>query len=993
MKNYASIRDAAMRALSPGIHQYRFKVGSGWVSDPDLFFAAAISGDPQRDRDTVTVRVHYARPDRDYANWNIYTWSLEKTGQYDFTVTGDEAAADIVLQGRAARDLNFKIRKSIGSILWAQEEAQVTVDLSVIVSGTVDVYVKAGSSSAVIAFSEDTVYSNKILSVGFDYDENAVIIGTAAAAADPASAFRIVNMQDEADDIAMMLVSASPGKYVFRLSKAVALRSLYRYKILFREQERFLDTPHSIRIDGAYASKRFKSEYVYTGSDLGATRLGGFTQFKVWAPTAESVSVRLYRSGDPEADDLFGILPMTNTNTGNKGEWSVLAQGDLSGAYYTYEVCVDGVCREAGDPYARSTGINGVRAMVLDLPSTDPAGWNDDKNPNPVSEYTKAVIYELHIRDFSADESAGIREEHRGKFLAFTEADTVSKDGKTKTCLSHIKDLGITHLHLLPVYDYASVDERGDEAYNWGYDPLNYNVPEGSYATDPYRGEVRVREMKEMVHALHKNGISVVMDVVYNHVYDAGSFCFNKIVPGYFSRLNSNTSGCGNDTASERDMVRKYIVDSVLYWAKEYHIDGFRFDLVGLIDVKTVNAIVEAVHAVRPDVIFYGEGWDMDGTNREPGTEMAKQGNAGKTPGFAYFSDSMRNLIAGNNGRSRGFVSGGGNEGALAANIMARPWWTEEPSKVVQYVSCHDNYSLADKLLIANGKTAVDDEIIRMNKLAAAIYLTAQGIPFIHAGEEFLRQKRDARGMRCENSYNAPDLVNRIRWSDLEDPALSACAEYYKGLIALRKAHPALSLTSAEKVKAAVENRCAAEHLLAFWIDCSTVPEEPAEAIYIIFNAAKKEKTVSLPKGEWCVFADGSRAGTEMLRTEEGHVKVEGISAAVLIQNKRVEKPEKRSPAALPGSFNGWNQAAFMVQGERETIAERQVFLPAGEYEFKIKTDVHWFGNRGIISDSTGAAPWKMSPQVQENCRLKARGGNYRFVFDLVSKLLSVSRE
>ncbi|MBE5784595.1 MAG: type I pullulanase [Clostridiales bacterium] len=996
MINFESIRDTAVHAIASGIHQYKFKVGGDWVTDPfsnraqgseNLFFP----GDPNRDIDTVTVRVHYRRADREYENWNIYAWNSEKTGRYDFIACGEEAVSDIILPGRATRDISFKVRKSVGSILWAKEEAQVSVDLSVIVSGTVDVYVTAHSAAACIAFSDDVVYSNKIASIGYDYDRNAVIIETAAEVADSAAAFGITNTADPADDIAIIPVSASGRRYTFRLSKNPELKFLYRYKILFREQERFQDIYYDIRIDSVYASKKFEEKFTYLGDDLGVCRHKEATVFKVWAPTAEKVTVRLYRSGDPEADDLIGTAAMSNANSGNRGEWNAVVPGDLSGIYYTYEVSVGGKTVETIDPYARSAGVNGMRGMIIDLASTDPAGWEEDNNPNAVASYTDAIIYELHMRDFSMDESAGIREDWRGKFLAFTQSETTLKDGKAPACLDHIKKLGVTHLHLLPVYDYASVDEGGSDAYNWGYDPLNYNVPEGSYSTDPYRGEVRVREMKQMIRALHKSGISVVMDVVYNHVYDAETFCFNRIVPGYFSRLNSNASGCGNDTASERKMVRKYIVDSVLYWTKEYHIDGFRFDLVGLIDIETINRIVAEVHAIRPDVIFYGEGWNMDGTNREPGAEMAKQGNAAKTPGFAYFSDSMRNLLAGNNGRSRGFVSGGGNEGDLAANYIANPWWSANPAQVVQYVSCHDNYTLADKLILSTGKERIDADTVRMNRLAAAIYLTAQGIPFIHAGEEFLREKRDAGGGRCENSYNAPDDVNRIRWYDLMDPARAALADYYRGLIAFRRAHPALSLPGTAEIRAAVSNRHASDHLLIFWIDGSGVEAEAAEGIYLIFNAGTEEKTVFLPEGKWDVYVNGTKAGTEKITTAEGAVKAAGISAMVLLQEESFEKPEKKSDVALPGSFNGWNQTSFMAQGERENIAVRTLFLPAGEYEFKIKTGDRWLGNRSIINDTTGGSPWEMAACVQENCRLKASGGIYTFVFDVQTELLTLS--
>ena len=359
-----------------------------------------------------------------------------------------------------------------------------------------------------------------------------------------------------------------------------------------------------------YSSAEFEAEFTYDGDDLGATWTKDATFFRLWAPTATAVAINLYESGTAGTDDLMEKIEMT---ADVNGTWIAAVEGDLNGVYYTYSVTVDGQVNEACDPYARTTGVNGQRAMVIDLDSTDPEGWDADVDPHYGNAITDAIIYELHVRDLSIDESSGIT--NKGKFLGVVESGTTNSLGMS-TGLDYMKNLGITHLHLLPSYDYASVDETNpDAAFNWGYDPVNYNVPEGSYSTDPYHGEVRVAEMKQMIKTLHDNGISVVLDMVYNHVFDAGSFCFNRIVPGYFSRISddgyySNGSACGNDTASERAMVKKYIVDSVKYWADEYHMDGFRFDLAGLIDTETINECIEEVHKTHPNVIFYGEGWN-----------------------------------------------------------------------------------------------------------------------------------------------------------------------------------------------------------------------------------------------------------------------------------------------------------------------------------------------------------------------------------------------
>lgn len=413
-----------------------------------------------------------------------------------------------------------------------------------------------------------------------------------------------------------------------------------------------------------YDTEEFEEAYTYTGDDLGATYTPEKTTFKIWAPTAVRVNLMIYDHGS-SAEDEYGKQPQQwfNGVKGNEGVWTFEITGDLKNKYYTYKVEVNGVVNEICDPYARTTGANGKRAMIIDLDSTDPEGWDEDISPNTGMAYTDAIIYELHVRDLSIDEESGIRDEWKGKFLGLTQTGTTNEAG-IPTGLDHIKDLGVTHIHLLPSYDFGSIDETMseeekannlDKQFNWGYDPVNFNVPEGSYSTNPYDGSVRVKEMKQMVQTLHDNNINVIMDVVYNHVQDAGTFCFNGAVPNYFSRTNadgsySNGSGCGNDTASERVMVRKYIVDSVKYWADEYHIDGFRFDLVGLLDAETINQIVYEVHKTHPYVVFYGEGWTMGTAVKPADTIMATQKNANATPKFAYFSDTIRDFLKGNGG-------------------------------------------------------------------------------------------------------------------------------------------------------------------------------------------------------------------------------------------------------------------------------------------------------------------------------------------------------
>ena len=632
-----------------------------------------------------------------------------------------------------------------------------------------------------------------------------------------------------------------------------------------------------------YSTAQFEAEYTYYGSDLGAVWTPDKTSFRLWAPTAEAVSIRLYQSGTPGADDLLETLTM---NPDSRGTWVAEKQGDLNGVYYTYLVKRDGVEVEACDPYARTTGVNGHRAMVIDLDSTNPSGWSRDRDPHADAAITDAVIYELHIRDLSVDPSSGIQ--NAGKYLGVIETGTVSPDG-ISTGLDHIKNLGITHLHLLPSYDFGSVDESRLEEpqFNWGYDPVNFNVPEGSYSSNPTDGFVRVAEFKQMVKGLHDNGISVVMDVVYNHVYEADDFCSNRIVPQYFSRskdnVYSNGSGCGNDTASERSMVRKYIVDSVKYWADEYHIDGFRFDLVGLIDCETVNAIVEAVHADHPGVIFYGEGWSMSTQMTKENVPLCTQRNAALVPKFAFFSDTIRDMLKGTVfvDDAPGFVSGAqGQEPLLRQCFLGQADWCPSPTQTVNYASCHDNMALFDRIVLSTPEASRADQI-RMNNLAAAVYMTAQGIPFFQAGEEMLRSKPLPGGGFDENSYRSPDSVNSIKWGDLSGEEYRQVRDYYRGLIAFRKAHPILRLTDAKTVNETVRPITGLDcGLAAFHL---TGQEE----LFIAFNANPTARELSLPAGNWNLFVNGSRAGTQVLESAVGMIRVEPISAVVLVKGKK----------------------------------------------------------------------------------------------------------
>ncbi len=658
----------------------------------------------------------------------------------------------------------------------------------------------------------------------------------------------------------------------------------------------FQGTDYPITMPNIYSTEAFENEFTYTGDDLGATWTPDKTIFRVWAPTAQSVKVNLYESGTAGENDLIEQLVMTPDINGT---WVAEKTGDQNGVYYTYVVDVKGQVNEACDPYAKAVGVNGQRAMVINMEATNPEGWDTDVDPNADLEMTDLVIYELHVRDLSIDPSSGIQ--NAGKYLGVIETGTTNGQG-VPTGLDHIKNLGATHIHLLPVYDYGSVDESRLDVpqFNWGYDPVNYNVPEGSYSSDPYNGAVRVAEMKEMVKGLHDNGISVIMDVVYNHVYSAESYCFNKIVPQYFSRVNdngsySNGSGCGNDTASERSMVKKYIVDSVKYWADEYHIDGFRFDLVGLIDTETINAVMEEVHKDHPNVIFYGEGWSMTTNVTKEGYTMTTQGASLKVPEFAFFSDNIRDMLKGSvfHNEAKGYVSGAsGLMPAVKECFLARPTWCKTPTQSINYASCHDNMSLYDRLTMSTPDATLEQRI-RMNNLAAAFYMTAQGVPFLQAGEEMLRSKPLEDGTFDHNSYSSPDSVNSLKWDDLNKAEYQDVYRYYQGLIAFRKAHNALRMTSGDEVLANVTQREGLDtNVAAFHIN-GGVNGETSDGLFVIFNPNWDATTVALPEGNWNIYITADAAGTEALASVQDAVVVEPISAMVLVKEEAVVENPK----------------------------------------------------------------------------------------------------
>ena len=648
-----------------------------------------------------------------------------------------------------------------------------------------------------------------------------------------------------------------------------------------------------------FDTKEFGEMYNYEGTDLGSIitydeQGNPTTTFKVWAPTAAAVVLDLYTKGNEvdendnpipgSAKDAYEHVEMT---LGEKGVWTATVPGVGHGVYYTYTVTTAAGTETATDPYGRAAGLNGNRSMVVDLDKTNPEGWDDTNFNSGIDHYSDAFIWEVHVRDFS---NLITSSQYKGKYLAFTERGLVNEHG-VSVGVDYLVNLGVTHVHLLPVYDYATVkEENPDSGFNWGYDPKNYNVPEGSYSTDPYNGEVRITEYKQMVQALHAAGIGVIMDVVYNHTFSGTDSSFHRIVPYYYYRYNSNgansnASGCGNDTASERYMYRKFMVESTSYWMEEYNLDGLRFDLMGLHDLETMRQVEAAVHAINNQAIIYGEGWTMGSTT--DGSEQANQSNIGKiTPtngaigSIAVFNDAIRNGLKGNSGFGEitaGILNGGANNdnlskvlfGILGGNSSAAGWRVSN-GMVINYMSAHDNLALWDQLtLTMGGSTSAK---AKANRLGAAILFISKGTPFVQAGEEMLRTKPyyDKQGNLVpgeydENSYSSCDETNNLKWSTLQPGSEEyKMTQYYAGLVAMRKAYPIFS-DVATNIQSENIGNCG----LAIQYKLNN-----QEAIVLI-NASSSSVSYNMKSGGWKLVATVDNAGASTIATQgAGNVSV-----------------------------------------------------------------------------------------------------------------------
>lgn len=817
---------------------------------------------------TTEVIIHYKEQSGNTKDWNLWLWGENANGKsYEFTGEDEFGKyAKINIDDDYDR-VGFIIRtnewEKDGGDRWIENIKDGRAEVWIL-SGDEKVYNSKPSSDLSIqkatidSFNEITVTTN----VPFHIKErNIEIEGIKIKDISPYD----INSGDITNKVKIIT------------EQKIDLKQTYKVKI-----ENVADT--NTEIGKVIRNEEFDKLFYYSGNDLGNIYTPQHTKFRVWAPTASEAKLVTYKKWN----DKIGTE--INMQQGEKGTWKAELKGNQKGLYYTYKVKIGDKWTEAVDPYAHAASVNGDKGAIVDIEETNPKKWKANKKPkfkNPED----AIIYELHVRDLSIQPESGIKQ--KGKYLGVTEKGTRGPEG-VKTGLDHMKDLGVTHVQLLPIFDYASVNEENlnEPQYNWGYDPKNFNVPEGSYSTNPYEPTVRITELKQMIQTLHDNNLRVVMDVVYNHMYNAAESNFHKLVPGYYYRYNedgtfANGTGVGNDTASERKMMRKFMVDSVTYWAKEYNLDGFRFDLMGIHDYETMNEIRNAVNQIDPSIILHGEGWDL---NTPLAAELkANQKNAEKMKGIAHFNDNIRDGLKGSvfEEKENGFVNGKDNmEDRIKKGITAGIYYDtnsstyKDPEQVLTYVEAHDNHTLWDKLELTNPD---DSEEVRkqMHKLSSSILLTSQGIPFLHAGQEFMRTKYGD-----HNSYKSPDSINQMDW--LRRAAFNNEVEYMKGLIDLRKKYSAFRMTSAEQIKKHIAFMDTPKNVVAYSIKGNG---NKNEYFMVAHNANREIVEITLPsKGPWKVLVDGKQAGSKTLYVvHDNKIKVPALSSLVL----KTEKPIK----------------------------------------------------------------------------------------------------
>lgn len=876
------------------IEDFRGDTAEIWLvaGDPSIYLAPpAHLRETVRVFDEMEITFHYHRHDGDYEGWNLWIWGDNEPGRTLPFVAGDafgHVARTVLKQQTDGGELGFVLRKNIGGDEWAEKDCEDrfiplywTSD-----DGELDVWLMQEDHH--IYYSAEDVDRTPRLTTASLEDVQTIRVETylsVKGGEDPDWGFKLSFRDEDGQHqvpLAEVVVKTEYGKnpraFILRTEQPLNLHKKYQ----------LTHATHgtiAVTFGGVFSSGAFFQEFHYSGQDLGVTYSKEETTFKVWAPTAHKLEIVIFRTHDEKKGQR---IPLQH---GDKGVWSCTLRGDLEGFYYNYLVTHGDEVFEVVDPYARATGVNGTRGQVVDLTMTNPKGW-ESLPWLPLESPVDAVIYETHVRDMSSSADSGIKA--KGQYLGMMEEGTKTPEG-IATGLDHLKDLGITHVHLLPIFDFATVDESDPQRqYNWGYDPLNYNVPEGSYASDAVDGRVRIRELKTMIQGLNQAGIGVIMDVVYNHTFHSIASNLNRLVPGYYYRHHqdgsfSNGSGCGNELADERSMVRKFIVDSVTYWAREYKVAGFRFDLMGLHHIETMQAVRRALDGISPEILIYGEGWAATGSTL-PEDERAMKENTVHIPGVASFCSDVRDGIKGHvfHTAEGGFIQGQGFEETVKFGIVgavqhpqidygqvlySRGPWAIAPTQSVVYCEAHDNLTLWDKLLCTTAPEH-KHERLKMMKLAHAILLTSQGIPFLHAGQDFARTKGGD-----PNSYQSPDHVNQLEWERKGE--FHELFEYTKALIQLRKERPAFRLRSGPDVRAKLRFLDLPQKNMVGYVLGPHAGGDPLESIIVVFNSNWTPVEIAIPRGEWDIIVNGEGVG--YLGTISGpKVWVEAISPLVL---------------------------------------------------------------------------------------------------------------
>jgi pullulanase len=860
--------------------------------------------------DTVTVTVHYHRTASDYDNWNVFTWKNLNSGNDGssptFPFTGTDSFGAVVTFSVDAMsnydNLGFILRPGSDWNKADRDQKNWPANGDRFISsfdssGKAEIWLLQGDVKIYTSAPAIAAVTPKILSAVInDFKTINVTLNTPIKLAGTATEGFSVTASSGAS-VSVSSVSLPTGKTesnLVTLNLASSIDVTTSYTIA---QTTFGSA--SVSVGAIMDSKAFADAYTYTGDDLGNTYSAFATKFRVWAPTASAVTLNTYAT-------LATRTPVvTNMTKDVNGTWVATLTGDQNGTIYTYKATVGGVTREAVDPYVRSTTIEGDKGVVLDLSKTNPAEWATTAKPAFSGNAVDAWIYELHVRDLSIASDSGVPAAHRGKFLALTDWNTTATktvtNPKTKkkttvatknvSGISAIKDLGVTHVQLLPIYDFASVSES-KPSFNWGYDPKNYNVPEGSYSTNPSDPTARVSELKQSVQSLHANGLRAVMDVVYNHVSSADDFSFQQLVPGYFFRTTAdgsmaNGTYCGNEVASERAMVRKFIVDSVKYWASEYKLDGFRFDLMGILDVTTMNQIRTELDKIDPSILVIGEGWNMGDVL--PEAQRGTQVNASKLGTIGMFNDQIRDAIKGSvfDSAKKGYVQGNYSEldsvkaGIVGQILYSRAvngnWTASAPGQSVNYVEAHDNMTLWDKLK-ASMRGASTAKLTATDQLAASIAFLSQGVPFQHAGQEFLRTKNGD-----GNSYNSGDGVNKLQWNSRATNI--STVNYYKGLIALRMGHKAFRMATADQVKANLTFLATSDPVIAYSLNGAAVGDS-WNTIVVAHNPGLSAYKLTLPSsGSWQTVVTAGKAGVTTLATVPGNTVTVPAGATLVVHN------------------------------------------------------------------------------------------------------------